>query len=505
MKKMKTSLPLLMASLGFVLAGQAVGQTFTILHSFSAVPSTFPYTNADGATIDAGLVLSGNTLHGTAFYGGSSGNGTVFKVNTDGTGFTNLYSFTGLDVATSTTNSDGAYPGGGLVSSGNTLYGTAIYGGSSGNGTVFKVNSDGTGFTNLHSFAAGFGLSGTNSDGANPFAGLVLSGNTLYSTARGGGNWGNGTVFRVNTDGTGFTNLHSFTAGLGTSGTNSDGGFPQAGLVLSSNTVYGTAYNGGSSGNGTVFKVNTDGTGFTNLYSFTALDVTTSTTNSDGANPQARLVLSGNTLYGTASAGGSTGNGTLFKVSTDGTGFTTLYSFTAGLGPNYTNSDGNAPSAGLVLSGNTLFGTALGGGSSGNGTLFKLNIDGTGFTNLYSFTAGFGLSGTNSDGANPVAELVLSSDILYGTARGGGSWGSGTVFSISSGLTSAPILTITRSQQNILLTWPTNPSGFVLQFITSLVSRTGWSNVSPGPVVVNGQNTVTNPISSSQQFYRLSQ
>src|SRR6266568_4754674 len=93
-------------------------------------------------------------------------------------------------------------------------------------------------------------------------AGLILSGNTLYGTASGGGSSGVGTVFAINTDGTGFTTLHSF-AGRG------DGANPLAGLILSNNVLYGTAAGGGSSGNGTVFKVSTDGTGFTNLYSFT--------------------------------------------------------------------------------------------------------------------------------------------------------------------------------------------------------------------------------------------
>src|SRR6185503_11246789 len=106
-----------------------------------------------------------------------------------------------------------------------------------------KVNTDGTSFTNLHNFTAISGSLFTNSDGANPFAALILSGSTLYGTANGGGSSGNGTVFRINTDGTGFTNLYSFTA---TSGcypgpyTNSDGASPYAGLVLWGNTLYGT-------------------------------------------------------------------------------------------------------------------------------------------------------------------------------------------------------------------------------------------------------------------------
>src|SRR5262249_36635521 len=151
------------------------------LHSFTTTPAP-AYTNSDGANPYGGLVLSGNTLFGTAFDGGSSGYGTVFKVNVDGTGFTTLYSFTG--------GNDGGGPDqfGGLVLSGNTLYGTAFNGGSSGNGVVFKVDIDGTGFTTLYSFTAGLGqYYSTNNDGALPYDGLVLSGNTLYGTANVGG------------------------------------------------------------------------------------------------------------------------------------------------------------------------------------------------------------------------------------------------------------------------------------------------------------------------------
>src|SRR6266481_5640859 len=94
-----------------------------------------------------------------------------------------------------------------------------------------------------------------NSDGANPNAGLILSGNTLYGTTAAAGSASKGTVFAVNTDGTDFRILHSFTGG-------SDGAHPWAGLIVSGNTLYGTAYSGGSSGRGTVFAVKTDGTGF---------------------------------------------------------------------------------------------------------------------------------------------------------------------------------------------------------------------------------------------------
>ena len=288
-----------------LVAASAPAQTFTTLYSFT--------NGIDGADPYAGLILSGNALYGTALAGGTNGNGTVFAVNTDGTGFTNLYSFTADPYPY--TNSDGANPLAGLILSGNTLYGTAGAGGSANAGTVFAVNTNGTGFTNLYSFSALDQNYNTNSDGARPVGGLILSGNTLYGTAIAGGSGDEGTVFAVSTNGSGFTNLHNFTG--------SDGASPYAGLILSGNTLYGTTSIGGSLGNGTVFAVNTDGTGFTNLYSFTAgvgpnakniynLDIIT---NSDGAFPYAGLILSGNTLYGTAAGGGTNTVGTVFSLS----------------------------------------------------------------------------------------------------------------------------------------------------------------------------------------------
>ena len=110
-------------------------------------------------------------------------------------------------------------------------------------------------FATLYSFSS---LHGTNSDGANPIGGLILSGNTLLGVAYGnlgvgiGFFWSVGTVFAVNTDGTGFTNLYHFTYG-------NDGGGPIGGLILSGNTLYGTARLGGSAANGTVFSLSLPG------------------------------------------------------------------------------------------------------------------------------------------------------------------------------------------------------------------------------------------------------
>jgi len=472
-------LPALIAGLGLILTGRVSAQTYTNLHLFMNYPN-------DGANPQAGLILSGNTLYGTASGGGNSSSlsGTVFKINTDGSGFTNLYYFTPASYPNYPhTNSDGASPQAGLILSGNTLYGTANIGGSFGYGTVFAVNTNGSNFKNLYTFTNG-------SDGALPEAGLILSGNTLYGTASEGGSQGVGTVFAVNTNGTNFTTLYSFTNG-------SDGALPFAGLILSGKTLYGTAEAGGNSGAGTVFAVNTNGFGFTNLYDFTAADFDTGT-NSDGANPFAGLILSGNTLYGTANTGGSAGNGTVFAVNTDGSNFTNLYTFTA-FGDYGPNSDGALPQAGLILLGNTLYGTASYGGSAGNGTVFAINTDGTGFTNLYSFD-----SAVNSGGDLPLAGLILSGSTLYGTTFHGGDGVDGTVFGLSVTLPGAPQLTIIPSGTNVILTWPTNATVFTLQSTTNLVSPASWSAVSPAPVSISGQNAVTNPISGTRKFYRLS-
>jgi uncharacterized repeat protein (TIGR03803 family) len=445
----------LAAGLGLMMAGEAAGQTLKTLHAFSGL--------SDGSRPVAGLVLSGGALYGAASQGGASQRGTVFKVNQDGTGFAALHSFKGT--------ADGSTPLAGLVLSGQTLYGTASSGGSSGNGTVFALNTNGAGFVTLHSF-------GSPADGVDPEAGLVLSGSALYGTTHGGGISTNGTVFKLSVQGTGFTRLYSFIL--------SDAYSPVAGLALSSNALYGTTYGGGGREGGTVFKVTTGGTGFSYLHTFTG--------GSDESGPAAGLTLSGSTLYGTVDGGrgsGVGGLGTVFKVGTDGTGFATLHSFMGGEG-------GAWPEAGLILSSDTLYGTTASGGEFGQGTVFKINTDGTGFAILFSFTGG-------DDGANPQAGLLLANNTLYGTTQEGGSSGQGTVFSLTLAPASPPQLTLTRSEASVILTWPADAAGFALQSAGNLSPPAVWTNVSQGPVVVNGQNAMTNSITGSEQFYRLSQ
>jgi len=159
----------------------------------------------------------------------------------------------------------------------------------------------------------------------------------------------------------------------------------------------------------------------------------------------------------------------VFAVNTDGAGFTNLHSFTA-LDQTYqTNSDGADPEAGLILSGNTLYGTATHGGSAGRGTVFAINTDGTAFTNLHS------LSG--SDGASPYHRLLLLGNFLYGTALVAAFLGAVAPCSV---FRSRHNWTITPSGTNVILSWPTNVAGFdytayALQSTTNLASPMVWS------------------------------
>ena len=374
--------------------------------------------HSDGAHPRSGVILSDHTLYGTTSggAGGFWGLGTVFKLKTDGRGYAVLHHFGPVSYSGPATNSTGAFPEGRLVLSGHTLYGTAPEGDRAGGGTVFKINTVGTGFAVLHGFGG--------SDGARPLAGLVLSGHTLFGTTQRGGH-NAGTVFKVNTDGSDFTTLHTFGKLGGRDLTNSDGAFPQTELVVSGNTLFGTAWPRGAAGRGTVFKVRTDGSGFAVLHHFekTTNNPLGHDTNRDGAWIESGLVLSGGLLCGAAAQGGPAGNGTVFRLNPEGTEFKVLHSFGAhgGSYPDNTNQDGEHPT-GLLRSGDALYGIASDNGSRYWGTLFRVGTDGDGFTVLHSFGG--------DDGCSPRTSPALSGPTLYGITASGGKRGGGTVFKL---------------------------------------------------------------------------
>lgn len=363
----------------------AQAQTFTVLYSFTGV-------NGDGTYPAASLVLDqrGN-LYGTTQLGGTSDMGTVFKVDPSGNE-TVLYSFKGGP-------SDGKTPLSVLVldQRGN-LYGTTMTGGTAGKGTVFKLDTSGK-ETVLHSFTGS-----SNGDGDSPMAGLWIDkrGN-LYGTTPLGGSSGRGTVFRVDSSGH-ETVLYSFT------GANGGGTYPMADLIMDhKGNLYGTTSQGGSSGWGTVFKLDPSGTE-TVLHSFAG-------SNEDGALPTGALIMDkrGN-LYGTTQVGGSAGVGTVFQVDNSGKE-TVLHSFRGGDG------DGAIGFGALVMDkrGN-LYGATTSGGPTNSGTLFKVSPSGS-ETVLQIFPDSV------SGAADPVGSLIMDRrGNLYGATVLGGSAGYGTVF-----------------------------------------------------------------------------
>ena len=249
--------------------------------------------------------MSGTTIYGTTFQGGTNGTrGMIYSVQTDGTGFKSLYSF---GVAP-----DGYNPKGRSCWPVQRLYGTTTIGGTAESanaaGTIFKINTDGTGYAILHAF--------TNTpDGSVPYSGLVLGGNTLYGTTSAGGANTRGTIFAIHTDSSGYTNLYSFT-------NSPDAAYPNAGLVLSAGVLYGVG-SVGTNNTGAIFGINTNGTGYRVLYAFSPFGG-----NTDGAIPKTTLTFSSGYLYGVTASGGTYGGGTLFLINTNGTGFDAIATFT---------------------------------------------------------------------------------------------------------------------------------------------------------------------------------
>jgi uncharacterized repeat protein (TIGR03803 family) len=488
MKPVIIHVTFLVAALLATFTGQA--QTYMNLFPFDGQlgydSTDLQETNTDGTQIWESLLLSSNFLYGTAFLGGTNGYGTVFKLKTDGSDFTVLHTFSALvgDVAT---NSDGINPRSSLVMSSNVLYGTTSGGGPRGFGTIFAINTEGTVFSNLYVFGNVY------PDGYYPEAGLTLSGSTLYGTASQSLTGGNGSVFKINTDGSDYTNLYTFSIGGIDSDnnyilTNSDGGQPDGVLALAGDTLYGTTSGRGTNGFGTLFRVNTGGSDFTNLHTFAISysSFNTPITNSDGVQPQAGMILSGNALYGTTETGGSNSLGTIFRINTDGTGFTNLYFFSNPNNDYYTNTDGGNPYSSLLLSGSTLYGTASDYGSNSHGTIFAVSTNGKGFTDLYNF-------GVGNNAGGPLAGLTLGGNTLYGTTAGGGSGYEGTVFALTLPVSTPIPLNVQASGVTLVLSW-TN-SAFSLQSTPSLGGA--FNNVS------GATSPYTVPLTNSQQFYRL--
>lgn len=257
-----------------------------------------------------------------------------------------------------------------------------------------------------------FGFDGV--DGTSPTAPLINVNGALYGTTLGGGYEGFcGTVFSITTTGT-----LRFSTGFRLA---PDARNPAASLIDVNGTLYGTTEFGGrfggdhgkKPGNGTVFSIDTSGTAHV-VHSFRGGD--------DGEHPFASLIDVDGTLYGTTRDGGTNRQGTVFSISTAGAEHV-LHSFDFSGG---SGSDGSEPYAGLIDVKGTLYGTTIGGGAYGHGTVFSISPTGTEHV-LYSF------GGSASDGTEPLASLIDVKGTLYGTTEYGGAHagGYGTVFSVT--------------------------------------------------------------------------
>jgi uncharacterized repeat protein (TIGR03803 family) len=363
---------------------------FTVLHNFS-------YDGGDGYNSYGKLLEVSGVLYGMSGAGGANGAGTIYKINPDGTGYSIIYSFTGQPAAGS--------PQGSLILYNNKLYGMTVAGGTSNKGTVFSINTDGTGYQTLKSFTGG-------ADGSYPayYGYLTVYNDVLYGmTAQDGSSWG-GVMFKLNPDGTGYTVLYNFN---NTSGTSPYGGFVNIG-----GTFYGVMPQGGSLSKGTIFKIQPDGTGLTVLHAFAG-------GGTGGQAPYGSVFASGGKLYGTTYQGGDSNVGTVFSINEDGTGFTLLYEFSESI------ANGKLPRSGLTLEAGQLYGTTYSSYNSGPGSIFHLSTDG-------SSSAHLTLPLTRTRSLN--SELTAYGGKLYGTSATGGRYVRGSLFSINLDGTSPTVL-----------------------------------------------------------------
>ena len=369
------------------------------------------FNNTNGAYPYAGVSFdSQGNMFGTTENGGASGFGTVWKY-TSSAGLTQVFNFSG----SSSPSNNGDRPISPLLidTQGN-LYGSTYDGGNnfsgdgSGYGTLFKLSSSGQ-FTELHQFSG--------PEGANALGRLTLdsSGNIWGTTYQGGTGWnppnqyGDGTVFKYSNGSVTNPVLFNIT----------DGENVQGGMATDGTSYYGTTYQGGANGFGTLFQYNSTTGQLTTLFNFNR--------NPNGSYPLADVLYDGKgNLYGTTSGGGghsSASNGccgTVWKYSLSSGTLTTLVSFDGDTVP----ADGISPQGGVTLDSNgNLFGTTSQGGSFSDGIVYEYSSTGT-LSTLATF------NGTN--GQFPQGNLTFdSSGNLWGITHQGGNPGYGTVYKLT--------------------------------------------------------------------------
>jgi uncharacterized repeat protein (TIGR03803 family) len=313
---------------------------------------------------------------------------------------------------------DGAWPRGSLVASGGFLYGATTAGGHANGGTIFRMRADGTHFQSLYSFTAG----ADNGLGNQPHHNsLLLIGGKLVGAARRGGNTnneagegaqksGNGTIFRIETNGSAYTVLQRFDGG-GRSAS-SQHSSPQ--ISPDGQMLYGMSAGGGKHLHGTLYEMRVDGTGFRILHDFEK---------STGKEPHGMVVFDGTrtllgmTRFGGRLSDGSEGAGVIFRYDLTTAKYEVLHVFAKNASDNGATNDHGF----LSPAGGYYYGTTESGGRYGQGVLFRLRADGSDFSIVHSF-------GVSGDGKKPFGSLVQVGEWFYGTTSVGGDHDDGTLF-----------------------------------------------------------------------------
>ena len=443
------------------------GTVFQLLHSFNG--QSGGDTN-DGANPYGTPLLIGSTLYGMTLTGGTNGAGTIFKINTDGSDFQLIHSFGNTSLP------DGMSPYGSLVTDGTNLFGMTAAGAIN-NGNIFMIGTNG-GYQILHNFVV------DQNDGLAPWGSLVLANGVLFGMTQFGGISNNGTIFQINTDGTLYQKIHDFT------GTN-DGAEPYGSLIVSGSTLYGMSRYGGTNNVGAVFSIETSGTNFQLLHSFSSSELNT---------PFGDLTLSNSTLYGMAALGGTNGSGSggVFQINTDGSSYQFVHIFS--YAPPLNTQDGSEPTGTLLLSGSQLYGmTHHGGNDASYGTVFSLaganGGGGVGSLKVTIVPAAANTAGAQweVDGGNVFDSGITIANVPAGQHT--------VFFSTVSGFTSPP-------DQNIVITANTTTS-ITGTYTPITVTKPTIKITAPtaGSHVTNGVSTATgtssDTVSISAVYYRL--
>jgi uncharacterized repeat protein (TIGR03803 family) len=338
---------------------------------------TFLYSFSDELGINGPSIIQfDGKLYGMTGSGGTYGNGTIYSINTDGSGHTVLHSFnSGL--------TDGGSPFGDLLSYNNVFYGMTYGGGANSQGVIFSINTDGSGYEVIYDFVEG-----------QPSGSLIEHSGLLYGMTLLGGDNSKGTVFSIEPDGSSFTILHSFVTA-----------YPTASLIKYNGKFYGLTPSDGDYNGGVIFTMNFDGSNYEEMHSFTS-----NTAFIDGYGPWGNLISYDGKLYG-MQYGGQDASGEIFSIDPDGSDFSAFHYFA----DNY-NTEGGNPFGSLLEYGDILYGFTTWGGANDYGTFFSINPDGTDFAVIHTFAAG------GTDGGSPEFlgyPVVYNQKLYFVTSYGG--------------------------------------------------------------------------------------